>query len=98
MRKLTKEELLDRRPDCPGWHSVLEELVDIADTYDIPLRTVAFQRKRGLRAVYPRGPRFSLSEEGLSALETAAEKCKNLCWECGCDVEGTCICDECCNP
>lgn len=94
MRKLTEEELIARLNSCPGWHDIAREMLTVANEQEIPLRTVAFQRKRGLRPIYPR--RF-VTPEMEGALAAIAEKAQTCCWQCGCETETACMCEECCN-
>lgn len=95
MRTITKEKLREKLSECPGWYNITDEIVDIADAHNFPLRTISFRRRKGLLIVYPR--RFTKDlEEVAVELKNIAEKCKNVCWNCACEVNGTCICDECC--
>lgn len=93
MRKLTTEELVARLDKCPGWHGIAEELVNAANAKDLPLRNAVFHPRRGLRAIVAGKRRHS--EEDIAELESIANNSMNVCYCCGCDVNGTCICDTC---
>lgn len=94
MRKLTTEELVAKLDRCPGWHGIANDLVNTANEKDLPLRNAVFHPKRGLRPIIAGRRRYS--EEDIAELESIASNSVNVCYCCGCDVNGTCLCDTCC--
>lgn len=94
MKEIKKDRILEKLLEVPGWQPIAEEIMDIAKAHDVPLRTIVYSDRKGLRPIYPRRPGL-VSEEAIALLEEAITKSQCTCKQCGCETENLCLCEDC---